>query len=254
MNQDRTLLADLALEFFDGAPVSMWACDKDYKIVLWNSGAEAIYGVKKIDAIGRNYLTLFVDAAERAQSKVDCDRVINEGWTQYNCLAYDSGPTGRRRHMLTNVFRICHPLTGDHLQAEIGVEISDLGLKNDEHRQLREVGVACLAKDADSFERERSALVQQIDRVSLETTLVYRGRRHELVQWAQRSVDAREIADTKLAELESLLACDQRIIEELRQQVGKCTTLQALENAKAEFKKQTEDGLSLYGSLQRNDK
>ena len=104
----------LAVALIKSAHVSIWAADRDYKIVLWNSGAEKIYGHSEKDALGTNYLELFVDEVERERSAADCRRIIGTDYRQHNCIAYDHDTSGRRTHMLTNCFRIT-----DQLQVNI---------------------------------------------------------------------------------------------------------------------------------------
>src|SRR4051812_36147504 len=123
---DQRRIERLAAALVDTAHVSIWAADRNFQIVLWNSGAENIYGIQRAEALGKNYLQLFIDEVERDQSRIDTLRIIDNGYRQYNCLAYDHHGTTARRHMLTNCFRIVDPETGEAYQAEIGVEISDL--------------------------------------------------------------------------------------------------------------------------------
>lgn len=213
----------LAHEFFKHAPVSMWACDRDFNIVLWNPGAEVIYGFTRHEAIGQNYLDLFVDQPEREQSCRDCRQVIDNGWTQHNCLAYDSDGKGGTRRMLTNVFRITDPVTGQALQAEIGVEISDLGLREVEHRNLREVGIAKIASVKQPLQTARESLLQQLDKVLLDVTLTFKSRQRECRDWHQRLERAgtdTTVAKEALAGLRAANAEDVRRLEELTARVS----------------------------------
>lgn len=91
---------------------------------------------------GKSYLTLFVDEPERYQSKEDCDRIINNDYVQHNCLAYDRSKDKKSITMLTNCFRVYDTSSGEYLQAEVGLEVSDLTQKEQEHRSIREVGIA----------------------------------------------------------------------------------------------------------------
>jgi hypothetical protein len=123
----------------------MWACNRQFKIVLWTAGSPKIYGHRTEDVLGKNYLELFVDASERKQSKIDCLRIIDNDYVQNNFLAYDVTKSVTHRTMLTNCFRIMDEDTGEPLQAEVAVDISDLELKKDEHRTLREAGLCMVA-------------------------------------------------------------------------------------------------------------
>jgi PAS domain S-box-containing protein len=123
------------------AHVSMWACDEDFRIVLWNKGAEELYDRSADSVLGERYDTLFIDEAEREQSLADCRKIIREGARFRNFLALDVDSRGRQKQMLTNCFRITDPETGQHYQAEIGLDIAELELAQTELRTLREVGL-----------------------------------------------------------------------------------------------------------------
>ncbi len=123
------------------AHLSMWACDEDFRIVLWNKGAEELYGRSADSVLGERYDTLFIDEAEREQSLADCRKIIREGARFRNFLALDVDSRGRQKQMLTNCFRITDPETGQHYQAEVGLDIVDLELAQTELRTLREVGL-----------------------------------------------------------------------------------------------------------------
>jgi len=130
------------------APLSIWAslgADDNYEIVAWNQGAEEIYGHMAKEAIGRNYLDLFISEEEREQSAADCDKILNEGQVFENFLATDKASDGSVRVMLTNCFRINDPRTSKHLQVEVALDVSDEGLFSEEerrHRELRELAFA----------------------------------------------------------------------------------------------------------------
>jgi PAS domain S-box-containing protein len=127
--------------FCRDAHVSMWACDEDFRIVLWNKGAEELYDRSADSVLGKRYDTLFIDEAEREQSLADCRKIIREGARFRNFLALDVDSRGRQKQMLTNCFRITDPETGHHYQAEIGLDIAELELAQTELRTLREVGL-----------------------------------------------------------------------------------------------------------------
>lgn len=130
------------------APLSIWAslgADDGYKIVAWNGGAEAIYGHSREEAIGKNYLDLFISDEEREQSAADCDEIIGEGRVFENFLATDEASDGSVRVMLTNCFRVMDPITGKYIQVEVALDVSDEGLFSEEerrHRELRELAFA----------------------------------------------------------------------------------------------------------------
>ena len=143
----------------------MWACDRNFEVVLWNSGAEEIYGYTAEEMIGGNYLDKFIDEAERDASLADCARIIDGGKRYRNLLAYDTNASGDVRYMLTNCFRIIDPETGERYQAEVGVEISDLELRKDEHRSLRELGIARREARRHALQRDRDDAILRVGRL-----------------------------------------------------------------------------------------
>lgn len=135
----------LKLKILDQIPFTMWACDRDFKIILWTCDTERIYGHNEMEAIGKNYLELFVDQYEREQSKIDCIKIIEGNLVQKNFIATDHSKDGRRPMLATNCFRIWDEETQDYLQAEVSLDISDIHEKINEYKDClvnwaREVG------------------------------------------------------------------------------------------------------------------
>jgi len=134
----------LFLSIVDQAPFSMWASkgkQGNYEIVLWNKGAEKIYGHHKKQAIGKNYLDLFVCDEERSDSIKDCESIISENKIFRNFLAEDIAEDGSKRIMLTNCFRIWDEEKKEYLQAEIGLDVSEIEKSEQEIRSLRELSI-----------------------------------------------------------------------------------------------------------------
>jgi PAS domain S-box-containing protein len=161
----------LAVELCMQSHVSVWACDAEFRIVLWNRGAEDIYGYPAEAVIGKRYLELFIDEDERDNSEQNTRRVITTGIRIKNLLGYDRDPAGKVRQMLINCFRITDLETGERYLVEIGIEISDLELRKDEHRTLRESGIARRAARRSELQRRRDEIVFRIGR--LRDELIY---------------------------------------------------------------------------------
>ena len=158
---EKRLAAELCMQ----SHVSIWACDAEFRIVLWNRGAEDIYGYPAEAVIGKRYLELFVDEDERDNSQQNTLNTITAGIRIKNLLGYDHDPVGKVRHMLINCFRITDPETGECYSAEIGIEISDLELRRDEHRTLRELGIAQRAARRSELQRRRDEIVFRVGRL-----------------------------------------------------------------------------------------
>lgn len=112
------------LKVVDNAPFSMWACDEKYIIRYWECECKRIYGYTAEQAIGQRYLELFVAAAERNQSEIECTKII-EGRSApgefINNIAVDFDSFGRDVTLMTNCFRIFDEDSQKWLQAEIAL-------------------------------------------------------------------------------------------------------------------------------------
>ncbi len=215
--------SELKSDFFDKAPICMWACDEDYKIVLWNSGAEVIYGHTKEEVLGKSYLDIFIDEAEKEQSQKDCDRVIKEGWVQQNCLAYDHDHKSKSRHMLTNVFRIQSPVNSKQYQAEIGIEISDLGEKHEEHRMLREHGIKKISIGSASVDTNKRLLTDQLESLRLQIKLNHKAKTNDITNWQKRFDGITHTErDAYLLEINKICERDNKKISDKISEIQEC--------------------------------
>lgn len=152
----------LSLETLRRMPFTIWACDRNFRIVLWNSVCAQVYGIGAKEAIGAEYADLFVDPVEQEQSREDVCKIIDDDVTFKNFLAYDHSAERERRTMLTNCFRIWDSRLNEYLQAEVALEISDLQLRIDEHRTLREVGIARLEQRKKVSDLRKSELLSRL--------------------------------------------------------------------------------------------
>lgn len=155
--QDKLKLAAL-----DNSPFSLWASTRECRIVLWTKQAEKIYGYAEHDVLGKDFVCLFVDPPEQADARADCARIVDGNIVFRNFLAYDQRRDGTRLRMLTNCFRIWDEETSQYLQAEVGLEISDLGESEERHRSLREFGLQQLAMKDRYFDLERKQMLASI--------------------------------------------------------------------------------------------
>jgi PAS domain S-box-containing protein len=184
----------LMRSLFEESHVSMWACDAEFRIVLWNRGAVSIYGRSADSVLGRRYDELFIDDAEREQSLADCKAIIENGTRYTNFLALDHDAKGRERQMLTNCFRITDPKTGQHYQAEIGVDIADLEVSQRELRTLRELGIKQMLERKQTLQIRRTHLETLISAAEEEVRVRAEARLEEIDR-AIRNVSPRLRAD-----------------------------------------------------------
>lgn len=142
--QELTREDKLFLAIVEQSPFSMWAskCKSgNYEIVLWNKGAEQIYGFSEDEAIGLDFTTLFVCDEEREQARIDTDKIVREGEVFRNFLAEDIAQDGSKKIVLTNCFRIWDDQEQEYLQVEIGLDVSELEKSEQKLRSLRELAI-----------------------------------------------------------------------------------------------------------------
>ena len=158
MSDKKEVLFDLrkSAGFFEAlyaqSPLSIWASlgkEHNYRVVYWNEGAEKIYGIPAEEAIGQNYLDLFVadeGPQVRRDSENDCDDIILNGTQFINYMAVDNKRIRRVKSpehpilLLTNVFRVF--VEGQGYQVEMAVDVTSSGLlkyRRPEFRQLKQV-------------------------------------------------------------------------------------------------------------------
>jgi hypothetical protein len=137
--------------------------------------------------------------------------------------------------MLTNCFRISDPETGEAYQAEIGVEISDLGLKDTEHRTLREVGIQRRTIERQTIEQRREQILTRVESLRSEVMKQYLVLKSELDSWraSAHSPEAKDailpLCDTKTFEMNSAYKEDLKALETLRVDTQGCEALDGFE-------------------------
>ena len=113
----------MKLTIIDSLPFTVWASDRNCIIRLWEGQCEPMYGYKKEDVLGKNYIDLFVAKDEQAAARRDQLEIIDKNATFHN-IANDHGRFGNILRLITNCCRIQDPDNGEYLNAEMGVSIA----------------------------------------------------------------------------------------------------------------------------------
>jgi len=116
------------------ARVSIWAADKDKKIVLWNRGSSEIYKFSPEEALGATYWKLFVAEEEQEQSVIDYERTF-QGDIQYNFPVHDLDRHKTPRSMLVHTYLV-EDEKGIQYQAEIGLDITEIWQEQQQRESL----------------------------------------------------------------------------------------------------------------------
>lgn len=232
----------LKFAILDKMPFTVWACDRNYKIVIWNKVCEKVYGCSVREAIGKDYANLFVDSVEEEQSRLDCIDIIENDLVCDNLLAYDHSSKDERRTMLTNCFRIWDEERNDYLQAEVGLEISDLSLKEDQHHTLREMGQARLAQQEDIIKMRKREIQSNLDVYYVKNILAIDGEKHDQKEYINSLLSQKGNREkVKTIEIEGEKKIKERRIElekiknEIREKVMNATKMEELSVAESEI-------------------
>lgn len=125
----------MKLEILDQSPFTIWASDRDCRITFWAGQCESHYGYTREQAIGQDYVDLFVDEDEKVAARDDQLKIIDHGEVFHN-IANDHGRDGNILHLITNCRRIRDIETGKFWNAEMGLIIDYI---EDEKERLNQV-------------------------------------------------------------------------------------------------------------------
>jgi PAS domain S-box-containing protein len=232
--------AEIKLAIFDRLPMAVWACDRDCRIVFWNEAATRVYGYAAEEAVGKDFVELFVNPPERAKARVDCVEIIDRDHPIKN-MAEDIDKHGNTHRLVTQCFAIYNVQGHPGLQAEISYEVQDIERLQEElvriqgefkeaeierenlKKQLvsvtRDRAIAALASvvtsaKADLAERReatnKAALMQGYD-----ATLISKARaeinaeKSKLLDW-ERVMRNAIMSETNYEELESIISTIER--------------------------------------------
>lgn len=137
----------------DNIEASIWAAagpSADYAIRAWNAGAADLYGYERGEALGRNYLDLFVNEDERDQAIADHDDIVRTQ-RRFRNLANDRTKSGVRQ-LLTLGFPLWDHRSGEWLLAELGVDVT--GLESEDARVLQRVRESAIQDREMALRRE----------------------------------------------------------------------------------------------------
>jgi len=148
---------ELILKIMKLMPFSIWACDRNFIIKLWSGRCETFYGYNKEEAVGKNYLELFVAEDEKYISKTDCISIIDKDMKFYNCYAEDETKENTKLKLLTNCLRVKH--NDEYLQAEMGLEVSDFEEKKEIYKNTLKKGIE--KRMQEKAEREQARLINE---------------------------------------------------------------------------------------------
>lgn len=125
----------MKLAFVDGSPFTLWASDRDCKIRFWAGECEELYGYKKEEVMGKDFVELFVAEDEKKAAREDQISIIDSGEIFHN-IANDVGKRGNTLRLLTNCWRMKPPESDEYWNFEMGLIVD---FYNQEVERLNQV-------------------------------------------------------------------------------------------------------------------
>lgn len=108
------------LQIIDNSPFTIWASDRNCIIRFWEGRCETLYGHKKEDVIGKDFVDLFVAPDEQKAAREDQLKIIDSGEVFHN-IANDHAKTGNVLRLLTNCWRMKASDTDEYWNIEMGL-------------------------------------------------------------------------------------------------------------------------------------
>ena len=148
----------LMLEILKKMDFTIWACDRNLTIQLWEGSCEKIYGKKKDVAIGENYLEMFVSPLEQYQSKKDTLQIIDTGVPQGMRYCEDVDSRGFPIQVITQCCQITEIKDGKEikLQAEMAINANIeklireskefISIQKKERKEIEQLREECISK------------------------------------------------------------------------------------------------------------
>ncbi len=113
----------MKLLILDHSPFTVWASDRDCIIKLWMGQCEALYGYSSREAIGKDYVDLFVAEDEKIAARRDQIEIVDNDKVFHN-IANDVAKNGNSVQLITNCRRIQDPDTGEFWNAEMALVVN----------------------------------------------------------------------------------------------------------------------------------
>ncbi len=211
----------LKLTILDKSPFTMWASDRNCIIRMWEGQCESMYGRKKEDVIGRDFVDLFVAPDEQAAARRDQLEIIDNDKDFHN-IANDQGRNGNTLQLITNCFRIKDPDTGEYWNAEMGIAID---YYEEEKKQLErniEEGKLIQSLISDFSATQNQYREQFFDRKESLLTAIRSGRleaarKQKTAQYNQRTQSIKQ----KIQQIDGLI---DTLSNEYSEKIKKCTS------------------------------
>lgn len=222
----------LKLTILDKSPFTVWASDRNCIIRIWEGQCESMYGRKKEDVLGKDFVDLFVARDEQAAARRDQLEIIDNG-KEFHNIANDQGRNGNTLQLITNCFRVKDPKTGEYWNAEMGVAID---YYEEEKKQLArniEEGRLIQTLISDFGETQRQYREQFIDRKEALLAAIRAGerdaaRQRKLPEYREKT----QVIKTKVQQIEEDL--DVAIVEYYKL-MRNCTSSSACTEIKTKF-------------------
>ena len=177
----------MILNIVDCLKFNIWAADRDCIITFWTGNCEEYYGIKEKDAIGKNFVELFVKEEEKEDAIKMQKEIIDKKETQYHSFANDYARTAQTNLILSTFDAAIKDIeTGDYWNAEMAFRCDPEKALNklNSYQEIAE-DVKKIKEEFynifNSFKKQKNILSKHVKKIkkAYETISSYEGKRVE---------------------------------------------------------------------------
>lgn len=195
---------ELKLAIFHQFPMPVWACDRNCRIVFWNDAAARVYGFPVEEAIGQDFVDLFVNVPEREKARIDCMDIIDNNRPIRN-MANDIDKHGNTRTLVTQCFAVYNIQEHPGLQVEVSYEVQD---------------IERLQRELEDLQEEHRRAEQDREELRRKLVDVTRARALKALEWVVESVKGANRTRRKtIQEAELKKDADQQMLAKAKAEV-----------------------------------
>lgn len=236
----------LKLIILDASPFTVWASDRNCIIKFWAGQCESLYGFGSEEALGKDFVDLFVAADEKVAARRDQVDIIDNAAVFHN-IANDEGKNGNTLQLVTNCRRIKDPVTGEYWNAEMGLIIDYL---EQEKERLKLIVAesqrisSCVTQFIDSTSQLKEHFLDR--KASL--NIAIRNCEKKAISLRRRIEFKRNISGIKIA-LSDITDKLNLIIDEYYSKIQTCASYDKCEETRQSFSKQYSEILDSFEDI-----
>ena len=201
----------MKLAMLDKSPFTIWANDRDCKIVLWEGKCKSIYGYGK-EVLGSNFIDLLVSDYEKRKARIDCRSIIDKE-TRFNNIANDVTFDKIPIILQTNCFQMKDVDSDKLLSVEFGVLTNSIQKETEKTEKAIE-----LEKKVENLFNKISEIKKEINQHKQLTTSAKKKKLNDIFNKLSEIQSNHDIFENECAEWN----CYVEYINDFERQINNC--------------------------------